>query len=309
MATVIEVGHLRKRYGDLAAVEDISFSVEQGEIYGILGPNGAGKTSTVECIQGLREPSGGEIRVLGVDAIRDRTQLRRRIGSQLQESALPDRIKVWEALDLFASVDTAGPDWKVLMDQWGLTDKRSTSFGNLSGGQRQRLFVALALVNEPEVVFLDELTQGLDPAARQVAWGLIREIRESGATVVLVTHYMDEAEALCDRLSIVDHGRIVATGSPQQLIVDAATDLQVHFTTDAPDVTWLQDIDVVTSVQRDGNRVVVRGTGPVLALVASALVGRGIIPDDLRQRQPTLEEVYFSLTDDGKGTRADATLS
>ena len=295
MATVIDVDHLHKRYGDFTAVEDVSFRVDEGEIFGILGPNGAGKTTTVECIQGLREPTGGNIRMLGVDAIRQRDQLRRRIGSQLQESALPERIKVWEALDLFASLDRIGPDWQILMDQWGLTDRKDTAFADLSGGQRQRLFVALALINEPEIVFLDELTQGLDPAARMVAWNLIREIRERGTTVVLVTHYMDEAEALCDRLAVIHHGRVIATGSPQELVANGTSGVQVRFTTDAPDISWLDTIECVESVQRNQSRVEVRGSGAVLALVASELVSHGIVPTDLRAVQPSLETIYFEL--------------
>jgi ABC-2 type transport system ATP-binding protein len=295
MTTVISVDHLHKKYGDFVAVDDVSFSVEAGEIFGILGPNGAGKTTTVECIQGLREPTGGEIRMFGIDAIHQRSQLRRRIGSQLQESALPDRIKVWEALDLFASVDQSGPDWTLLMDQWGLTDKKNAAFANLSGGQRQRLFVALALVSEPKIVFLDELTQGLDPAARRIAWDLIRAIRERGATVVLVTHYMEEAEALCDRIAIVNGGRVIASGTAQELIAGSGTGVRVLFTTDAPDISWLDDIDVVDSVTRDHSRVEVEGSGPVLALVASELVAHGIVPVDLRAVQPSLEDIYFDL--------------
>ena len=212
--TVIEAAGLMKRYGSHVAVKDVSFEVEQGEIFGLLGPNGAGKTTAVECLQGLRRADGGRLRVLGLDPLQQPGELRRRIGSQLQESALPDRIKVWEALDLFASVAPGGPDWSTVMRQWGLEDKRTTSFAGLSGGQRQRLFVALALVNDPELVFLDELTQGLDPAARRVAWDLIMAIRERGATVVLVTHYMDEAERLCDRLAVIDDGRVVALDTP-----------------------------------------------------------------------------------------------
>src|SRR5688500_15964123 len=194
MGSVIEVDNLRKRYGSHVAVEDVSFQVRQGEIFGLLGRNGAGKTTTVECLQGLRRADGGRVRVLGLDPQRQTQQLRRRLGCQLQEAALPDRLKGGEALDLFASLAPQGAGWPVLSVRWGLAGKQRASFASLSGGQRRRLFVALALVNDPEVVFLDELTQGLDPAARRVAWGLIGAIRERGATVVLVTHYMDEAE-------------------------------------------------------------------------------------------------------------------
>jgi ABC-2 type transport system ATP-binding protein len=295
VSAAIEVGHLRKSYGAFEAVRDISFTVQQGEIFGILGPNGAGKTTTVECIQGLRQPSSGSIRILGIDAVRERSRLRRRIGSQLQESALPDRIRVWEALDLFASLEPGGPDWRLPLDQWGLTAKAKTSFSGLSGGQQQRLLVALALINDPEVVFLDELTQGLDPSARRVAWDLIRAIRERGSTVVVVTHYMDEAEQLCDRLAVVAGGRVVATGTPQQLIASSPRGLQVRFSTAEPDVGWLEGVDGVTGVTRRGDLVAVSGTGPVLALTAAALVAHGIVPADLRVVQPSLEDVYLDL--------------
>lgn len=295
MPPIIEVERLHKTYGMLEAVRDVSFTVQRGEIFGILGPNGAGKTTTVECVQGLREPTSGSIQILGIDAIRNRQQLRRRIGSQLQESALPDRIKVWEALDLFASLEPGGPDWRVLLDQWGLGAKAKSSFASLSGGQRQRLFVALALINNPEVVFLDELTQGLDPSARRVAWDLIRAIRERGSTVVIVTHYMDEAEQLCDRLAVIAGGHVIATGTPQELIASSPRGLQVRFSTANPDVSWLERIDEVTAVARRGDLVEVSGIGPILALTAAALVAHGIVPADLRSVQPSLEDVYLDL--------------
>ena len=292
----VEVAHLSKRYGDLLAVEDVSFTVAAGEIFGILGPNGAGKTTTVECVQGLRGADGGTTRVLGLDAQRDARALRQRIGSQLQASALPDRLKVWEALDLFASMTPRGGDWRLLLEQWGLVEQRNVSFADLSGGARQRLFVALALLGEPEVVFLDELTQGLDPAARRVAWGLIREIRARGTTVVLVTHYMDEAEQLCDRLAIIDHGRIVATGTAQELIARSQAAIRIRFTSEgAADLQWLRALDCVDAVIRHGPHVEVRGSGTVLALVASALVDHGIVPADLRVEQPSLEDAYMRL--------------
>jgi ABC-2 type transport system ATP-binding protein len=291
---VIEVDGLRKLYDGTPAVDGVSFHVERGEIFGILGPNGAGKTTTVECVQGLRNADGGTLKVLGLDPKRSQREVRRRIGSQLQESALPDRIKVWEALDLFASITRHGPDWRTLLDTWGLADQADQSFASLSGGQRQRLFVALALVNEPEIVFLDELTQGLDPAARRVAWGLIREIRERGATVVLVTHYMDEVEQLCDRVVVIDQGRVLAQGTPHQLVSAASGTVTVRFSTEL-DVSFLDGLRSVTSVQRHGRTVEVVGTGPVLALVASALVERGILPDDLRADRASLEDVYLGM--------------
>jgi ABC-2 type transport system ATP-binding protein len=296
MTPVIEVEGLTKSYGATSAVEGVSFQVGEGEIFGILGPNGAGKTTTVEILQGLRSPDGGLVRVLGLDPARQTHQLRRRIGSQLQESALPDRIKVWEALDLFASVTPGAADWQLLLERWGLTGKAKASFASLSGGQRQRLFVALALVGAPEVVFLDELTQGLDPAARRVAWELIREIRDAGTTVVLVTHYMDEAEQLCDRVAVVDQGRVIALGTPEELIARSRATRTVRFSADHQDLAWLDAVEHVEKVVRHGEAVEVIGTGPVLALVASGLVAHGIAPEDLRVEQPALEDVFLELT-------------
>jgi len=296
MKSVIQVEHLKKTYGSLVAVNDVSFSVEEGEIFGLLGPNGAGKTTTVECVQGLRRFDSGLIRVLGIDPQSEGPALRHVIGSQLQESALPDRIKVWEALDLFSSFLPRSLDWRELMTQWGLAEKRNSSFSSLSGGQRQRLLVALALVNNPKVVFLDEMTAGLDPAARHVAWDLIRAIREHGATVVLVTHFMDEAEHLCDRLAIVDQGKLVALDTPQGLITTYASQIKVVFTTEHSDLSWLEQIPQVRSVTRHGPRVEVGGSGPVLALVAASLVAHGIMPSDLRMEQPTLEDVFLAIT-------------
>jgi len=292
---VISVDGLRKTYGSTVAVGDVSFTVARGEIFGLLGPNGAGKTTTVECLQGLRRADGGRIRVLGLDPISQARDLRRRIGCQLQESALPARIRVREALDLFASLAPRPVDWRVLMEQWGLAEKEHAAFSSLSGGQRQRLFVALALVNDPEVVFLDEMTTGLDPAARRVAWDLIRAIREGGAAVVLVTHFMDEAERLCDRLGVV-RGRLVALDTPQGLVNAYAPEVKVVFHTDAAELPRFEDLPCVRRVSRLGRRVEVEGIDPVLALVAASLVERGITPRDLRVEQPTLEDVFLKLT-------------
>ena len=298
---IIEVQNLRKAYSATVAVDDVSFEVSEGEIFGLLGPNGAGKTTTVECLQGLRQPDSGNIRVLGLDPRTQAQALRRRIGSQLQESALPDRIKVWEALDLFASVTPNALDWQTLLKQWGLAGKQKASFSSLSGGQRQRLFVALSLVNNPDVVFLDEMTTGLDPAARHVAWDLIRSIRDRGTTVVLVTHFMDEAENICDRVAIVDKGRIIATDTPQGLITEHASEVRVIFTTEQADLSWLEEIPEVRRVSRKGPRVEAEGNGPVLALVAAALVEHGIVPSDLCVEQPSLEDVFLKLTGHSAG--------
>jgi ABC-2 type transport system ATP-binding protein len=294
--SIIDVEHLKKVYGQLIAVKDVSFQVAEGEIFGLLGPNGAGKTTLVECLQGLRQADSGHISVIGLDPRSQSGVLRRRIGSQLQESALPDRIKVWEALDLFGSVTDKSVDWKSLLEQWGLAEKKKSSFGSLSGGQRQRLFIALALVNHPQVIFLDEMTTGLDPAARHVAWDLIRAIRNNGTTVVLVTHFMDEAEELCDRLAIIDHGIVVAMDSPARLIAAHAGNIMVRFTCDNPDLTWLNKVKFVQRVQRNGNHVEVEGNGPVVVHISSALLSHGIEPFDLRTIQPSLEDVFLKLT-------------
>jgi ABC-2 type transport system ATP-binding protein len=293
--TVIEVSHLEKRYGTFTAVADVSFDVAEGEIVGILGPNGAGKTTTVESLQGLRGIDGGTVRVLGLDPGRDATRLRRSIGSQLQESALPERMKVWEALDLFSSLRRQGPDWHELLTEWGLGEKRDARFGSLSGGQQQRLFVALALVNRPRLVFLDEMTTGLDPASRRVAWDLIRRIREQGTTVVLVTHFMDEAEALCDRLVVIDRGRVAAEGTSSDLIERFGGGIRVRFSHPG-DLDWLDSVPFVERVEHDRDRYEVHGEGAVLAHVAAALVERGIAPADLRAERATLEDVFLRLT-------------
>ena len=293
---VISVSHLRKAYRRVVAVEDLSFDVEAGEIFGILGPNGAGKTTTVECIQGLRRADAGTIRVLGLDPATQVAQLRQRIGSQLQDSALPGRLRVAECIELFAAFADRPVDCDDLLGRWRLDDQRTQAFDTLSGGQRQRLFIALAFVNSPEVVFLDELTQGLDPQARRATWELIREIREGGTTVVLVTHFMDEAEHLCDRVAVVDGGRVVALDTPQGLIDRLALPSFVRFTTSEAELGWLEKLDVVESMTRHDDAVEIRGTGPVLALVASELVAHGIAPIDLRVDRPTVEDAFLALT-------------
>jgi ABC-2 type transport system ATP-binding protein len=296
MGSVVAVAHLTKRYGSFVAVEDVSFTVDEGEIFGILGPNGAGKTTTVECLQGLRKADGGELDVLGHDPRHDAKRLRRKIGSQLQESALPDRIKVWEALALFASLIPGGPPWETSLEEWGLGAKRDATFGSLSGGQQQRLFIALSLVNAPQLVFLDEMTTGLDPMARRVTWDLIRKIRDGGTTVVLVTHFMDEAEALCDRIAVIDDKRVVALDTPAGLIERFAKDVEVMFSTDEADLGFLASVPGATGIARVGRRITVSGTGPLLAHVGAALVEHGLAPVDLQVRRASLEDVFLALT-------------
>lgn len=293
---VIQVTDLHKSYKDLVAVKGISFEVAEGEIFGLLGPNGAGKTTIVECLQGLRKPTSGTIRILDLDPGKNPGALRKVIGSQLQDSELPQRIKVWEALDLFSSVNHGKSGWKRMMKQWDLEDKANSSFSNLSGGQRQRLFIALALINHPKVVFLDEMTTGLDPVARHSAWELIKEIRAKGTTVVLVTHFMDEAEELCDRLAIVDKGKIVALDTPGGLTAKYATSIRAAFSCEVDDVSWLSDISQVKNVTRRGRNIEVEGIGAMVPLMAAALIGHGIVPDDFRIKQPNLEDVFLKIT-------------
>jgi ABC-2 type transport system ATP-binding protein len=291
---VVSVVNLAKRYGGFTAVADVSFEVLEGEIFGILGPNGAGKTTSVECVQGLRHPDSGMIRVLGLDPGTDIERLRPLVGSQLQESALPHRLRVAEALDLFSSLQPGGPPWREVMDDWGLTPKARSAFGSLSGGQRQRLLVALAVVNAPRVVFLDEMTTGLDPAARRATWELIERIRDNGTTVVLVTHFMDEAERLCDRLAVIQGGRVIATGTPGQLVSAHSTEVTVRFSTPEP-VDFVGGVPGVASIRRRGDSVTVHGEPAIVARVGRALSEAGIEPVDMDVVRPTLEDVYLRL--------------
>jgi ABC-2 type transport system ATP-binding protein len=243
----------------------------------------------------LRRPDGGTLRVLRLDPQSRSADLRGQVGGQLQESALPDRMKVREALDLFSSLSPRGADPATLLAEWNLTEKRKAAFASLSGGQRQRLLIALALVNRPEVVFLDEMTTGLDPAARRATWSLIEALRDQGATVVLVSHFMDEAERLCDRLAVIDDHRVVALDTPQGLIARYAPEVQVLFSVDDVDVSWLQSAPHVASVESEDGKVVVTGDGPVLAYVGAMLVSHGLEPVDLRLHRATLEDVFLRI--------------
>ncbi|MEU1844098.1 ABC transporter ATP-binding protein [Micromonospora sediminicola] len=294
---VIEVEHLHKRYGDTVAVDDVSFTVEQGEIFGVLGRNGAGKTTTVECVQGLRRADRGTVRVLGLDPVRDRTEVRQRVGAQLQESQLPDKLRVREALDLYRSFYRKRADIDELLADLGLAEQRDTAFHKLSGGQKQRLSVALALVGRPEIAILDELTTGLDPKGRRDTWDLVERIRDRGVTVVLVTHFMAEAERLCDRLAVIDAGRVVAIDTPSGLMSRVDGETRVHFRpVDRLDDAVLAALPEVTSVRRDGDEVTVTGPEEVLQAVLSALAERKIRYAGLRVDQPTLDDAFVSLT-------------
>ncbi|MFI6500010.1 ABC transporter ATP-binding protein [Nonomuraea typhae] len=294
---LIEVTNLRKRYKDHVAVEDVSFSVGEGEIFGILGPNGAGKTTTVECVSGLRRRDGGGIRVAGLDPHRDRAGLRRILGAQLQSSQLHDQIKVWEAMDLYASFYPQPADWRTLLDLVGLTPKRNATFAKLSGGQRQRLSVALALVGRPRIAVLDELTTGLDPQARRDMWELVEAIRADGVTILLVTHFMEEAERLCDRLTLIDGGKVIATDSPAGLVAAVGQDQRVSFRPSKPvDEAILLALPEVRAVERSGAQLVVSGTGNLAPAVTLALAGHQIVPNDLRIDQATLDDAFLALT-------------
>ncbi|WP_152364313.1 ABC transporter ATP-binding protein [Microlunatus speluncae] len=294
---VIEVTELHKRYRDKIALRGVSFAVERGEIFGILGPNGAGKTTTVECVNGLRRPDSGSVRVLGLDPQRDGRRLRHRVGVQLQESELPERLTVREALGLYASFypDPADPDR--LIDDWGLTEKRNAAFARLSGGQKQRLFIALALIGNPEIAVLDELTTGLDPQARRGAWSLIEAIRDRGVTVVLVTHFMEEAERLCDRIAVINDGRIVALDTPAGLVDRVAGGQRIRFRPSAavPD-GLLSSLPEVIEVQQSGGQLTITGSGPVLQSVAVALHRQDIRAEDLHLERATLEDAFVTLT-------------
>lgn len=294
--TVVDVADVCKAYDGHAVVDGVSFTVEDGEIFGILGPNGAGKTTLVECIGGLRRPDRGRIRVLGLDPQRDGVRLRQVLGAQLQSSALQNRLKVGEALQLYSSFYDNPVDWGELLEMLGLADHGDATFATLSGGQKQRLSIALALVGRPQVAVLDELTTGLDPQARRDTWALIEQVRDTGVTVLLVTHFMDEAERLCDRLAIVDQGSIVAMDSPAGITATATGDQQLRFTPSAPlDDRLLRGLAEVVEVTPMGRQLVVTGTGNVVQAVMVALAHEQISPCGLRVEQQTLDDAFVAL--------------
>lgn len=299
MQPVIEVFKVRKTYGKTVAVAEASFEVRQGEIFGLIGPNGAGKTTTMECIEGIRKPDSGTIAVLGLDPFRQVYKLQGRIGVQLQQAQLQKRIKVWEAVDLWASLfGEKATDGKHLLEQLGLTDKRGAWFMDLSGGQKQRLFIALALINDPEVVFLDELTTGLDPQARHAIWDLVRAIRERGKTVFLTTHLMEEAERLCDRVAIMEHGRIIDIDTPESLVRRHCPERTVFLDADDPAAGGhFHKIPEVESVTCDNMRFTIRGRGDDLVTnVIHCLSEYRIRVTDFRTILPNLEDVFLKLT-------------
>jgi ABC-2 type transport system ATP-binding protein len=291
---VIEVEHLHKAYGTAVAVDDVSFAVTEGEIFGVLGPNGAGKTTTVECVSGLHAPDTGTVRMFGRDPIRDGADLRERVGVQLQDSALPDRLRVQEALELYRAFYRDPAEIDELTEVLGLTHVLQAPFGKLSGGEKQRLSIALALLGRPRIAILDELTTGLDPQARRATWALIEGVRDQGVTILLVTHFMEEAERLCDRVALIDAGRVVALDAPDRL---GAQQLTLRFTPSAPVIdAALLALDGVETVARDGERIAVSGRPALVQSVAAALAREGVVAESLRVEQANLEDAFLQLT-------------
>src|ERR1700690_165679 len=287
----IQVSSIAKTYGTTVAVADVSFEVNEGEIFGFIGPNGAGKTTTMECVEGVRRPDRGAISILGLGPFRDVYQLQNRIGVQLQQAQLQKRIKVWEAVDLWASLYSNPVDGDRLLEQLGLASKRDAWFMTLSGGQKQRLFIALALINDPEVVFLDELTTGLDPQSRRAIWDLVRGIRDRGKTVFLTTHLMEEAERLCDRVAIIEHGRIIDMGSPEELVRRHCPSRSVILATEnALAEECLRAIPQVETVTRQESRFTIQGHGDdFVTEVIHCLAENRIRVTDFRTVLPNLE--------------------
>ena len=306
-APVIAVSHLGKSYGSTVAVDDVSLEVYEGEIFGLIGPNGAGKTTTMECLEGFRKADRGTMSVLGLDPQRDASALQRRIGIQHQEAQLQKRIKVWEAVDLSSTLYSRVVDTEALLGQLGLEAKRNAWFMTLSGGQKQRLFIALALIPDPEVVFLDELTTGLDPQARRAIWGLITRIRERGKTVFMTTHLMEEAERLCDRVAIIEHGRLIDSGTPAELVEKHCPERSVVFSSDRTDVTErLEGVPTARSVTIEGSTYTLRGQGDDFVTdviniinIINIIAREGIRVRGFRTEIPTLEDVFLKLTGHG----------
>ncbi|WP_330259738.1 ABC transporter ATP-binding protein [Streptomyces murinus] len=297
MPSVIEVTDLRKSYGGRPVVDGVSFAVEEGEIFGILGPNGAGKTTTVECVEGLRVPDGGRIRVAGLDPVADHAKVAQTLGAQLQQSEIQAKLTVREALELYAALYPRPADWRPLAERLGLTDKLGTRFGKLSGGQRQRLFIALALIGGPRIVVLDELTTGLDPRARRDTWQLIEDVRASGVTVLLVTHFMEEAQRLCDRIAVIDKGRVAALDTPAGLIHRSAGATVISFTPSTPlDERELAALPALASVEHQNGRLTLSGTDETVDAVLTLLARHRVTAHQLRVVDATLDDAFLDLT-------------
>jgi ABC-2 type transport system ATP-binding protein len=303
----IEVLHLRKSYGATVAVDDVSFSVAESEIFGILGPNGAGKTTTIECVMGLRSPDSGSVRVMGLDPGEDSEQLHLIVGAQLQASALPGLLKVGEILGMYRSFYRQPADTAELVGALGLAGKLKSYYMSLSGGQKQRLSVALALIGRPKIALLDEMTTGLDPQARRDTWDLIESVRDRGATIVLVTHYMEEAERLCDRVALIDRGRVVAIDSPAGLAQRAGGGQRVRFVPSGPfDDRLLTDLPEVKAVEHHGRQVLVTGSRELVNAVILTLAGAGVTAGDVKVESATLEDAFVRLT--GRKLESEGTV-
>ena len=300
---IVEVEGLRKVYDGRAAVDGVSFSVAEGEIFGILGPNGAGKSTTVECVGGLRRPDGGRVRVLGLDPARDRDGVTAAVGIQLQDSELQANLRVGEALELFSSFYEQPADWRELLDLLGLSEQAGVRYGKLSGGQRQRLSIALALIGQPRIAILDELTTGLDPAARRDTWDLIEAVRARGVTILLVTHFMAEAERLCDRVAVIDAGRVVALDSPAALTARLDITQRIRFVPSRPvaldELAALPGVESASETgagQPDGEILVV-GDGEAVSVVVAHLARHGVLAHRLRVEAPSLDDAFLAITD------------
>ncbi|AZM80037.1 ABC transporter ATP-binding protein [Streptomyces sp. KPB2] len=295
---VIEVTDLRKSYGGRPVVDGVSFAVEEGEIFGVLGPNGAGKTTTVECVEGLRVPDAGRVRVTGLDPVADHRRVAEVLGAQLQQSELQAKLTVREALELYAAFHPKPADWRPLAERLGLVPMLNTRFGKLSGGQKQRLFIALALVGDPRVVVLDELTTGLDPRARRETWQLIEDIRAGGVTVLLVTHFMEEAQRLCDRIAVIDRGRVAALDTPAGLIRRSAGATVISFTPSAPlDEADLRALPELASAEFKDGRVTLSGTDETVNAVITLLARTRVTAHQLRVTDTTLDDAFLDLTE------------
>ncbi|MFK4085911.1 ABC transporter ATP-binding protein [Kribbella sp. NPDC020789] len=297
MNPVVEVSGLRKSYGGRVVVDEVSFTVGEGEIFGILGPNGAGKTTTVECISGLRVPDAGVVRVTGLDPAADRAAVTEVLGSQLQESELQAKLTVQEALELYAAFYPHPANWQSLAERLGLTALLTKRFGVLSGGQKQRLFIALALIGNPRIVVLDELTTGLDPRARRDTWEVVEDVRARGVTVLLVTHFMEEAQRLCDRIALIDQGRITALDTPHGLIARSAGSTVISFTPSAPvDDEELAGLPALASVEHKNGRITLSGSDETVNAVISLLARHHITAHQLRVTDATLDDAFLNLT-------------
>jgi ABC-2 type transport system ATP-binding protein len=294
----VTITNLVKRYGSLRAVDDVSFSIREGEIFGIIGPNGAGKTTAVECISGLRVPDSGSVSVYGLSPQRDRDKIREFVGVQLQESALPPRLRVGEALELFAAFYPDPLDPREVLESLGIRHIERAAFKKLSGGQKQRVSIALALVGNPKIAILDELTTGLDPEARRETWALIERMRGRGVTVILVTHFMDEAETLCDHLALISRGRLRALDTPEAIAAGAGLS-RVRFVPSHPvDDEALYAVDGVQAVERKDRFVTVMGMGDLAASLINALAAGGVQVSELEARRGNLDDAFIKLTRD-----------